>query len=122
MSNGLTIMLEPGVYVVYDCGQDGVKTPVPFYVGETRNLLQRLKFLFRCNSFQNPHPCQISFATVAGKKITQIKCKDFCKRCRVRFISTKKSVGRLEIEEALQDKYGTNCDAFYKRLFSEESD
>jgi hypothetical protein len=109
-----------GVYVVYDCGRNGKKPPVPFYVGETRNLSHRLKMLFRCKSSKNPHPCQINFATITRKKIAEIECEDFCNRCKARFISTSGLLGRIEIEEALQKEYGTNCDAFYKRYLDEE--
>jgi hypothetical protein len=111
---------EAGVYIVYDCGRNGKKPPAPFYVGETRNLSQRLTMLFRCNSSQNPHPCQINFATITRKKIAEIRYEDFCNRCKVRFVSTSGLLGRIEIEEALQKEYGTNCDAFYKRYFDEE--
>jgi hypothetical protein len=109
-----------GVYIVYDCGNSGKKSPAPFYVGETRNLMQRLTMLFRCNSSKNPHPCQINFAMITRKKITEIKCEDFCNRCKVRFVSTSLLFGRIEIEEALQKEYGTNCDVFYKRFLDEE--
>lgn len=45
---------EPGVYVVYR------KEPhQAFYVGEARNLLQRLTYLFRCYRNGNPHPCHL---------------------------------------------------------------
>ena len=110
---------EPGVYVIYDCAKDA-KKPKPFYVGEAGDLLGRLTFLFRCNSIENPHPCQKRYAEVVGKKISQITFEGFCKRFRVKFDSTKKYGGRLEIEDALKRKYGTNCAAFYKKLFSEE--
>ncbi|MGO8766512.1 MAG: GIY-YIG nuclease family protein [Limisphaerales bacterium] len=102
---------EAGVYVIYEKGKNK-----PFYVGETRNLFRRLKMLFRCNSKQNPHPCQLNFATAIGKKIDGVKPKEFCARMKVKFLSTAKLVGRIEIERELQKKYGTNCDSFYKRF------
>jgi hypothetical protein len=108
-----------GVYVVYDCGVGGNKPHTPFYVGEARNLLQRLTMLFRCNSAKNPHPCQINYAIVTQKKISEIRCEDFCQRCRVKFISTDLLFGRIEIEEVLQREFGTNCDTFYKRFLDE---
>ena len=113
---------ESGVYVIYHCGENGCQNPKPFYVGETKDLQQRLRMLFRCNSSKNPHPCQISFAAVLGKKITQIECDDFCKQCKVRFLSTKNLIGRIEIEDKLQKEYGTNCDSFYKRFTDETID
>ncbi|HEX3856338.1 MAG TPA: hypothetical protein VHY30_03455 [Verrucomicrobiae bacterium] len=111
---------EAGIYVVHYCGRNGKKSPAPFYVGEARNLLRRLTMLFRCNSHSNPHPCQMSFAIISRKKISEIECKDFCKCCKVKFVSTHGLLGRIEIEEALQNRYGTNCDVFYKRFLDEE--
>jgi hypothetical protein len=113
---------EAGVYVVYHCGKSGNEFPKSFYVGEARDLRQRLTMLFRCNSSQNPHPCQLNFAAVVDEKITDIECVDFCEQCKVRFLSTENLVGRIEIEEKLQEKYGTNCDAFYKRFADETID
>jgi len=102
---------EEGVYVIYEKRKNK-----PFYVGETTNLFRRLKMLFRCNSKQNPHPCQLNFATAIGKKIDQVEPEDFCARMKVKYLSTEMLVGRIEIEKELQEKYGTNCDSFYKRF------
>lgn len=109
---------DAGVYVVYDCAK---KTPKPFYVGEARNLLKRLKLLFRCNSPKNPHPCQSNYTKVIKEKINKLVCEDFCSRFKVKFLSTKNLIGRIEIEEKLQKKYKTNCDEFYKNYLLEKA-
>jgi hypothetical protein len=99
---------KSGVYVIYDCAKGGKKKPKPFNVGQGRNLLRRITFLFRCNSINNPHPCQTRFAKSSGKKISEITHDEFCQRFQVRFVSVSKYADRLKIEKMLQNKYGTN--------------
>jgi hypothetical protein len=101
----LTPPEEPGVYVVY------IKTgDLPFYVGEARNLNQRLKYLFRCHRNDNPHPCHKRHQEV-WEELPE--CEDFCENYSVRWLTTTGSLGRLEIQETLQAQFGTNRKAFY---------
>lgn len=96
---------EPGVYVVY-LKESGI----PFYVGEASNLLQRLKYLFRCHRSDNPHPCHLRHRDAWGELPD---CETFCDMFGVRWYSTKNAFGRLEAEEALQEKLGTNRKEYY---------
>jgi len=103
---------EPGVYVVYAKGSE-----TPLYVGETRNLQQRLTFLFRCNSGENPHPFHKWHKTIHGHRPD---VEEFCDIYAVRWITTTAQVGRIEIEEALQKSFGTNKKEFYLAYGSDE--
>jgi hypothetical protein len=96
---------EPGVYVVYVRSGD-----LPFYVGEARNLNQRLKTLFRCHRNDNPHPCHKRHQEV-WEELPE--CEDFCENYSVRWQTTTGAWGRLEIGESLQAHFGTNRKAFY---------
>lgn len=91
---------DPGVYVVYL--RDG---EIPFYVGESRNLRRRLTFLFRCHRSENPHPCH-----QRHRDVWEVlpDCETFCDRYGVRWYSTAGAFGRLEAEESLQKRLGTN--------------
>jgi hypothetical protein len=101
---------DPGVYVIYQ--RDPAR---PFYVGETRDLRQRLRFLFRCRPSQNPHPCHARYLEVFG---VMPECDDFCGQYGSRRISSKGLFGRLEMEELLQQRFGTNLQAFYLNYLS----
>jgi hypothetical protein len=70
---------ESGVYVIYDCAKGGKKSQKPFNVGQGRNLLRRITFLFRCNSINNPHPCQTRFAKSSGKKSLKLPMVNFAR-------------------------------------------
>lgn len=96
---------EPGVYVVYVKSGD-----LPFYVGEAKNLNQRLKYLFRCHRNDNPHPCHRRHKEVWEEFP---ECEDFCEKFSARWLTTTGACGRLEIEESLQAHFGTNRKAFY---------
>lgn len=96
---------EPGVYVVY-LRKEGI----PFYVGESRNLRQRLKFLFRCHRGDNPHPCHRRHQDVWE---CLPDCETFCEMYGVRWQSTAGAFGRLEAEEELQKQLGTNRKEYY---------
>ena len=85
---------ESGVYVVYLL--DG---KIPFYVGESGNLRQRLTFLFRCHRSENPHPCHRRHRDVWE---VLPDCETFCEMYGVRWYSTAGAFGRLEAEEMLQ--------------------
>ena len=99
---------EPGVYVVYLL--DG---EIPFYVGESRNLRQRLTFLFRCHGSENPHPCHRRH-----EEVWEVlpDCGTFCERYGVRWYSTAGAFGRLEAEEALQQHLRTNRQEYYSNF------
>ncbi|HUA68770.1 MAG TPA: lysine--tRNA ligase, partial [Candidatus Saccharimonadales bacterium] len=97
---------EAGVYLVEDVQNNATRH---FYVGETTNLEQRLRFLFRCNSPENPHPCHSHYKTAFG---SYPDCESFCHRFQVRFITTK--FGRAEIEDTLKGQLGTNRSEFYR--------
>lgn len=99
---------EPGVYVLYQCFPEK-----PVYVGESRNLQQRLKFLFRCHPGENPHPFHKRHKQIYGQLPS---AEEFCSIYGVRWLTTNKRVGRIEIEEALQETYGTNNAEFYKNF------
>jgi len=102
---------EPGVYVVYQ------KNPEkPFYVGEARDLFQRLTYLFRCHRNENPHPCHKRHKQVSG---VMPDVDQFCNTYGVRWITTTGLVGRLEIEEKLQSDFGTNTKEYYRNYDSE---
>ena len=101
---------EPGVYVVYLL--DG---EIPFYVGESRNLRQRLTFLFRCHRSENPHPCHRRHDDVWE---VLPDCATFCERYGVRWYSTAGAFGRLEAEEALQQHLRTNRKEYYSNFAS----
>lgn len=96
---------QPGVYRVNS--RTNGRT---FYVGETRNLKQRLKFLFRCNSPKNPHPCHTFYTRAFG---VAPDCKTFCEEFVVAFINTSGMTGRIEIEEQLQGEHRCNNASFY---------
>lgn len=96
----------PGVYqVVHKIHQ---KT---FYVGEGGDLTQRLKTLFRCYPSNNPHPCQSAFQRAYGSFPTP---DQFCNTFDVIVHDTTGKIGRLEIEEELQAKHGSNNADFYR--------
>jgi hypothetical protein len=97
---------KPGVYIVYDCGDRD--DPRPFYVGEAGDLLTRLTGLFRCNRPADPHPCQRKHAKANKIPTRKVKCNAFCERYKVRCLSTENLLGRIEVEKALQSKFGTN--------------
>jgi hypothetical protein len=99
---------EAGVYVVYI--RDG---NIPFYVGESSNLRRRLIFLFRCYRSDNPHPCHLRHEDVWE---SLPDCDTFCETYGVRWHSTARSFGRLEAEEELQKRFGTNRNEFYLNL------
>jgi hypothetical protein len=96
---------EPGVYVVY-LKSNGL----PFYVGEAKNLLQRLTYLFRCHRNDNPHPCHRRHEEV-WEELPD--CEDFCDTYAVRWMSTQGMIGRLEVEENLITHFRTNTKEFY---------
>jgi hypothetical protein len=98
---------EPGFYVVYDCK----KFCKAFYIGEAGDLRARLTTLFRCNSHKTPHPCHTGYKRAFGEMPTY---NNFCKRFKVKFISTFGMLGRLELEEKLKDEKGTNKKQFYE--------
>lgn len=99
---------EPGVYVVY-LRNGGV----PFYVGESGNLRQRLIFLFRCHRGDNPHPCHRRHQQVWE---ALPDCDTFCETYGVRWFSTDGAFGRLEAEEGLINVFATNRKEFYRNF------
>jgi hypothetical protein len=98
---------DPSVYRVFRKA-DGRS----FYIGETRNVAKRLKFLFRCNPGNNPHPCHTYFKRAYGR---YPEVDEFCESFSVAVVNTKKLFGRIELEEQLQGKFGTNRQNFYDR-------
>jgi hypothetical protein len=96
----------PGVYVVYH-----LASGQPFYVGEARNLLRRIAYLFRCHRNDNPHPCHKRHLQVHGL-LPEVDV--FCATYGVKWYSTAEMTGRIEIEEALQEAFGTNRKEFYQ--------
>jgi hypothetical protein len=96
----------PGVYKVLR-----KKDRKPFYIGETKNLFKRLKFLFRCNPGKNPHPCHTAYRNAYG---SYPQIDEFCKSFIVEVTDTSKMFGRIELEERLQSKLGTNRKDFYQ--------
>jgi hypothetical protein len=96
---------KPGVYVVYQLNPEK-----PFYIGEAGDLHQRLKYLFRCHRNDNPHPCHKRHEHVYEE---MPEVHDFCNRYGVRYFTTEGQWGRLEMEEALQQAFGTNRKEFY---------
>jgi hypothetical protein len=104
---------RPGVYRVIRRADS--KT---FYVGEGGDLSQRLKTLFRCYHSKNPHPCQSAFQRAYGSFPTP---DQFCEIFEVHVQDTSGLKGRLEIEEELQEKHGSNNADFY-REWAKESD
>ena len=96
---------DPGVYAVYQLDPEK-----PFYIGEASNLLERLKYLFRCHRNENPHPCHKRHKQAFGQ---MPEAWGFCDQYGVRWITTTECVGRLEIEEALQAALGTNQSEYY---------
>lgn len=96
----------PGVYVVYH-----LASGQPFYVGEARNLLRRITYLFRCHRNDNPHPCHKRHFQVHGL-LPEVDV--FCATYGVKWCSTAEMTGRIEIEEELQEAFGTNRKEFYQ--------
>lgn len=96
-----------GVYKIIRKNTSKTKKNI-FYVGETKNLQQRISSIFNC---AKDNTCCKSY-----KKAYKTR---FFKKDRVRklFIAkykvTKGMRGRIEIEEALQKKHGTNKAEFY---------
>lgn len=111
-SKGISISFTPpiaprsGVYQVVRRADK--KT---FYVGEGGDLSQRLKMLFRCYPSKNPHPCQSAFQRAYGSFPTP---DQFCEIFEVHVQDTSGLKGRLEIEEELQEKHGSNNADFYR--------
>lgn len=102
---------RPGVYRVMRRADSET-----FYVGEGGDLSQRLKTLFRCYPSKNPHPCQSAFQRAYGSFPTP---DQFCEIFEVHVQDTSGLKGRLEIEEELQEKHGSNNADFYRRWASE---
>jgi hypothetical protein len=98
----------PGTYCVV---RRNIKTDTPFYIGEARNLEQRLRILFRCRPSNNPHPChkayEVAYETFPNPEV-------FCVDFFALYLPTEGMRGRIEIEEELQKEYRTNKRAFYK--------
>lgn len=102
---GAEIPSSPGVYfIVLKDDPDRV-----FYVGEARDIARRVKFTFRCPE-KDPSPCCKDYALAYKTPPTY---EDFCKKFCVRYLETKGMRGRIEIEEELQKKHGTNKADFY---------
>ena len=99
---------ESGVPVVYR--RDG---EIPFYGGESRNLKQRLTFLFRCHQSDNPHPCH-----QRHDDVWEIlpDCRIFCEMYGVRRYSTAGAFEKLEAEEALQQQLSNNSKEYYSKF------
>ena len=95
----------PGVYTVLH-----TETGKPFYVGETGNIEQRLRLLFRCYKSKNPHPCHNFYQTAYNAFPTP---EDFCGSFHVEVQDTSGRIGRIEIEENLQNQNNTNHSDFY---------
>ena len=116
-SNGAEFKIpeSAGVYRVFS-SKDTSKT---FYVGETGDLQQRLKFLFRCRECKNPHPCQSDYRIAYGSFPTY---KSFCEAFGVEILVTKGMRGRIEIEEELQTEAKSNKADFYKGWLKEEEE
>jgi hypothetical protein len=100
------VSTSPGVYRVVR--KEDKKT---FYVGECGNLYQRLRFLFRCYPCNNPHPCHCAFRRAYGSFPTP---DQFCEIFEIYVQDTSELKGRLEIEEELQEKHGSNNADFYR--------
>jgi len=79
-------------------------------VGETGNIEQRLRLLFRCYISNNPHPCH-SFYQTAYKAFPTPDV--FCDSFHAEVENTDGKTGRIEIEEGLQNKYNTNHSDYY---------
>jgi len=99
------VAAHPGVYRVVRRADERT-----FYVGEGGDLSQRLKTLFRCYPSPNPHPCQSAFERAYGTFPTP---EQFCEIFEVYVQDTSGMRGRLEIEEELQEKHGSNNADFY---------
>ena len=105
--NGKKLPDGPGVYfIVSKDNPDKV-----FYVGETKNIAQRVRYTFRCPK-KNPSPCSRAYELAYRTPPTY---EDFCKKFCVRYLETKGMRGRIEIEEELQKKHGTNKAEYYKK-------
>ena len=100
---------RPGVYFIV-LKTDPKKV---FYIGEARNLAQRIRYTFRCPK-SNPSPCSRDYK-LAYK--TSPTCEDFCRKFSVKYLETSGMLGRLEIEERYQKHHKTNNKKFYTEIW-----
>ena len=97
---------KPGFYFVVI-----KKTGKVFYVGETKNLRERAKYIFKCYK-NNPSPCCTNYKTAFGKFP---KPENLCKKFFFKYGVTEGRMGRIEIEDYWKKHLGTNNKDFYQK-------
>jgi len=98
----------PGVYKIIRKNTSKTKKNI-FYVGETKNLRQRIGSIFNC---AKDNTCCKCYKKAYKKNPTK---KQMRETFVAKFATTRGMVGRIEIEEKLQTTHGTNKAEYYKK-------